>query len=462
VLDLAIRFPRRSRLAALVGAAFLFASGCGGGSDGGSAKGGSGAAAGQAGAGGSSGGSGGSGGSATGRGGAAGNGAAGTGGASATGGSAGRGGTTAGTGGAAGRGGTGGSSAGGSGGMGLPPPQAVLKSMPPGWNLGNSFDATPNETSWGNPTPNQTLIKAVHSAGFNTLRIPVSWTNHLGGSPSYTIDSAWMAKVTQTAQWAIDAGMYVFVNTHHDADGQWITFPAGASAAMTVAAEVKAVWTQIATAFKAFDSRLMLECFNEPHNVNGNDAATQTDLNLYLEACVNAIRGTGGANATRLIMIQPVGASPLQDGIQSMLNASIITDPNLLISIHTYYPTNFGLSTTAYAWGSSDDYTSMQSSLMQELRVWLPTQPIVIGEWGSEGAQPMSSRVAHALAYSQDVTTAGMVPVWWDNGGSGSGSYALFNRTSGAQTFSTIVSAIMTGVKNGQASPNNWATLANP
>ena len=234
--------------------------------------------------------------------------------------------------------------------------------MPPGWNLGNSFDATPNETSWGNPTPNQTLIKAVHAAGFNTLRIPVTWTNHIGAGPAYTIDAAWMAKVTQTAQWAVDEGMFVFVNTHHDADGQWITFPATASAAATVAAEVKAVWTQIATAFKSFDAHLMLECFNEPHNVNGNDAATQTDLNMYLEACVNAIRGTGGANATRLIMIQPVGASPLQDGIQSMMNASIIGDPNLLISIHTYHPTNFGLSETRYAWGSADDYTSMRNS----------------------------------------------------------------------------------------------------
>jgi endoglucanase len=367
---------------------------------------------------------------------------------------------TGGSGGSAGPG-SGGSSgaAGGAGGtMGRPPPQPVLQMMPPGWNLGNSFDATPNETSWGNPTPNQTLINAVHAAGFNTLRIPVTWTNHIGAAPAYTIDAAWMAKVTQTAQWAVDAGMYVFVNTHHDADGQWITFPATASAAATVAAEVKAVWTQIATAFRSFDSRLMLECFNEPHNVNGNDAATQTDLNMYLEACVTAIRGTGGANATRLIMIQPVGASPILDGIQSMMNASIIGDPNLLVSIHTYYPTNFGLSTTVYAWGSIDDYTSMRDSIALQLRAWMPTQPIVIGEWGSQGAQTLANRVAHAQAYSQDVTTAGMVPIWWDNGGSGRGSYGLFNRTTGAQTFPTIISAIMTGVNNGQASPNNWAT----
>ena len=79
-------------------------------------------------------------------------------------------------------------------------------------------------------------------------------------------------------------------------------------------------------------------------------------------------QGTGGANATRLIMIQPVGASPLLDGIQSMMNASIIGDPNLLISIHTYQPTNFGLSETRYAWGSADDYTSMHNWIAQEIR----------------------------------------------------------------------------------------------
>ncbi len=337
--------------------------------------------------------------------------------------------------------------------------------MSPGWNLGNSFDAAPNETSYGNPTPTQSFINAVHTAGFKTLRLPVTWTNHIGNGPSYTIDSAWMNKVKQTAQWAIDAGMYVFVNTHHEADGNggWISFPSGTSAAQNVATEVAAVWTQIATAFQSFDSRLMLECFNEPNEAGGgNTAQAQTDLNMYLEACYKAIRDTGGANATRVVMIQPVGASPIQSGIQSMQKVSFINDPNLIISLHTYYPTNFGLSTTPYPWGSASDYSSMQSSIAQQIRVWLPTQVVVIGEWGSMGAQATANRAAHALAYSQDTTTAGLIPLWWDNGGSGSGSFALFDRSSGAVTQSTIVSGIMTGVKNGLAAPNSWATLTNP
>jgi endoglucanase len=395
----------------------------------------------------------------------------GTGGTSASGGSVGSGGASASggtmatggvpeTGGMSGSGGS--SSTGGDGAAGQLTPDQAVELMSPGWNLGNSFDATPNETSWGNPTPSQTLIKAVHAAGFKLLRLAVGWTDHIGAGPSYTIDSAWMNKVKQTAQWAVDDGMYVFVNTHHDADGGgnggWVTFPSTTSAAQSVATEVTAVWTQIATAFKSFDSRLMLECFNEPNYRGTNNAQSQEVLNLYLEACYKAIRDTGGANATRIVMIQPIGASPIQAGIQAIQKVSFIDDPNLVISLHTYYPTNFGLSTTPYSWGSDSDYSSMRNSLEKEIRVWLPKQVVFIGEWGSMNAQPAANRAAHAQAYAQDTTAARVVPIWWDNGGSGSESFALFDRNSGSVTQSAIVNGLMTGVKNGLASPSNWAT----
>jgi endoglucanase len=335
--------------------------------------------------------------------------------------------------------------------------------MPPGWNLGNSFDADPEATSWGNPQPTQSLIQAVHAAGFNTMRIPVTWTDHIGAAPTYTIDPAWMAQVVQTAQWAVDAGLYAFVNTHHDADEQWVLFtdPGTTSTTLSAAnqaqvtAEVTAVWTQIATAFKGFDSHLMFECFNEPHgNVNpysGGDAAEQAILNSYLLACVNAIRGTGGNNATRDIMIQPIGASPVQAGVQALVVPN--NDPNVLISLHTYYPTGFSLNSSPTTWGTTAaDYTSMQQSITQ-IRSWLPTQAIVIGEWGSQSPDVLADRVAHAQAYTQDTTTAGMAPIWWDDGG----MFGIFNRNTGAMTYPTIVAAIVAGTKAGQATPNTYA-----
>jgi len=78
------------------------------------------------------------------------------------------------------------------------------------------------------------------------------------------------------------------------------------------------------------------------------------------------------------------------------------------------------------------------------------------------GAQVLANRVTHAHAYSRDTAAAGMCPVWWDNGGSGKGSYAIFDRTTGAQTEPTIVNAIVTGTQEGLANPGTYATSANP
>jgi endoglucanase len=335
-------------------------------------------------------------------------------------------------------------------------PKQIVKEMFLGWNLGNTFDGSPNETSWGNPETTQAMVQAVATAGFKTMRIPVTWTNHVGAAPNYTIDSAWMAKVVQVAQWAVDAGLYAIVNTHHDADGAWVKFPdPNVAATQTqVTAEVTAVWTQAATAFKNFSDYLIFECFNEPHgSVNsygGGDAIEQAELNAYLEACVNAIRGTGGNNALRDIMIQPIGASPVQAAVQSLLKVSIISDPNLIISLHTYYPVGFGLNGNPTTWGASaSDYTAMASSLDQILG-WLPTQAIVIGEWGSVSKDELTSREKHAKAYTQDVTKRGMCPVWWDNGGS---DFGLLNRKANPPTWTypTIVSNLVAGSTAGSA-----------
>ena len=77
-------------------------------------------------------------------------------------------------------------------------------------------------------------------------------------------------------------------------------------------------------AFKSFDDHLIFECFNEPHGAvnsfGGGDAAEAIHSECVPPmACVGAIRGTGGNNATRDIMIQPIGASPVQAGVVALV-----------------------------------------------------------------------------------------------------------------------------------------------
>ena len=51
---------------------------------------------------------------------------------------------------------------------------------------------------------------------------------------------------------------------------------------------------------------------------------------------MNAIRGTGGNNATRYVMVQGLGAAAVQVSIEAVVVPN--NDPNVLFSVHDYFP----------------------------------------------------------------------------------------------------------------------------
>ena len=72
-------------------------------------------------------------------------------------------------------------------------PADMVADMRIGWNLGNTLDATggsglSSETSWGNPKTTKEMIDAIVDAGFNVIRIPITWDGHFGKAPDYKID----------------------------------------------------------------------------------------------------------------------------------------------------------------------------------------------------------------------------------------------------------------------------------
>ena len=71
-------------------------------------------------------------------------------------------------------------------------PGKIIEEMGFGWNLGNTFDAYSNksgdeglasETSWGNPKTTEIMITKLVRKGFKSIRIPVSWHNHIIDQP---------------------------------------------------------------------------------------------------------------------------------------------------------------------------------------------------------------------------------------------------------------------------------------
>jgi endoglucanase len=315
-----------------------------------------------------------------------------------------------------------------------------IKDMFLGWNLGNTMDCGGAETAWGNPVTTQAMIDVVHQGGFKTMREPVTWDSHFGAAPTYTIDATWMARVAAIANYALNDSMYVIINTHHDG---WYDLAATGADSISVQAEVVAIWTQIATEFKDYSDYVIFEIFNEPNadasnQYGGGSAANRADLAAYQIAAVNAIRATGGNNATRKILLQGISASPIQ---ASMATIPIV-DSNILISIHTYDPVGFSMNCSPTTWGSASDSENIVSDLTNELS-WTKTGCDIVGEWGSSSCDELASRVTHAYCYAQQTRDHEMCPVWWDDGA----GFHILDRTSNPPSWAypTIAAALLAG-----------------
>jgi endoglucanase len=131
----------------------------------------------------------------------------------------------------------------------------LARQMSPGINLGNTMEALPTETSWGNPPTTQKVMDAYKAAGFKSVRIPVAWLAHADANDR--IDPAWMARVKQVVDQARAAGLIVMINTHWD--GGWLNHTSYDKQA-ALNARLTGLWIQIANAFKDYTTHRRIRC----------------------------------------------------------------------------------------------------------------------------------------------------------------------------------------------------------
>jgi endoglucanase len=253
--------------------------------------------------------------------------------------------------------------------------------MQPGWNLGNTLDAIPDETAWGNPITTQAMLRHVRSMGYKSIRIPVTWSNHHGAAPDYTIDAAWMARVKQIVDWSLAEDLYVLLNLHHDS-WQWInTYPSDSTAVMD---RYTKLWTQIATTFRDHSPRLTLESINEPQFTG----TTGDEQNYQVLAELNAafhriVRGSGGGNTTRLLVLPTLYTNADQSRLDA-LNTELTTldDRNIAATVHFYGYWPFSVN---IAGGLRYD-TTVEADLtgtFDRVKTSFVDRgiPVIIGEW---------------------------------------------------------------------------------
>lgn len=209
----------------------------------------------------------------------------------------------------------------------LPKATEIYPNMGLGYNIGNTMEVPGSPTGWGNSFPDAAYVKAIKDAGFNTVRIPCAWNSHASNG---TINAGWLDSVKTVVDLVINNGMYAILNSHWD-EG-WLedeVFSGGhidrnGNQATTDSSKVRALqegyWKQIADYFKTYDEHLIFASANEPgvNDHRGGSAADgytdngqlafnedrMTILKRLHEACLRAVRTSGGNNATRIVVVQ--------------------------------------------------------------------------------------------------------------------------------------------------------------
>ena len=355
----------------------------------------------------------------------------------------------------------------------------AVKNMAVGWNLGNTLESnsgdynnmwiecfssrtpTDYETAWGQVVTKPELIKMMKDAGFNAIRVPVTWYPHMEATFSSVkynsstqtltpwdfandpigtkIQESWMKRVHEVVDYVINQGMYCILNVHHDTGS--------ANTAWLVASETdyakqkdrfEAIWTQIAEEFKDYDEHLLFEGYNEMLDPYGSwnyasmatysqyDATIANSaynaINSYAQSFVDAVRATGGNNSQRNLIVTTYSASSgagtwsphLKEPLEYMKRPSDVVENHLIFEVHSYITIKDGLS----------DAKTTVSSMMNTLQSFLVSKgaPIIIGEWGTanniqDGVDDYNLRredkVAFARYFVEQAKAKGFATFYW-------------------------------------------------
>jgi len=330
--------------------------------------------------------------------------------------------------------------------------------MGAGWNLGNTLDSnsgdtghmwieawskrTPRdyETAWGQPQTTRELIHMFKEAGFNAIRVPVTWYPHMGTITLYEtekwdpstwvgteVDPAWMARVKEVVDYVIDEGMYCILNVHHDtgsADTAWLVADRFDSAKVRYGS----LWGQIAETFKDYGERLLFESYNEMLDsadswcfasfatADRYDAtlaqAAYAGINDYAELFVKTVRQSGGNNTERNLVVNTYGACS-GDGTWNRH----LTDPltglelpeapgHIAVEVHSYW--------------KSEQFSDSQKQEIDRLFSNLDTHvvkrlgvPAIIGEWGGGVGEDTDLNCRFAAYFTEKARAAGVATFWW-------------------------------------------------
>lgn len=279
-------------------------------------------------------------------------------------------------------------------------------------NMGNSFEAPKNDP-WGKPI-NPADFATIRAKGFDTVRIPVRWSDYLADAPGYEIDADFMSQVETAVNAALAADLNVILNMHHNED--IVDDPVAAMPAYLAA------WEQIADRFKDAPDDLWFETLNEPYGALKGDIMRRAQ-----REGVATIRKT---NPDRVIIL----GGEEWSGIRTLDTNIAPPDENIVYTFHYYDPFEFthqkafwlgdAMPKGTRGWGNAANRTELDAAVQTavDYRAKI-NRPVFMGEFGANSPIDNDQRVKWARAVRQEME-GGQIPwcLW-----SYSNTFALYD-----------------------------------
>lgn len=332
-----------------------------------------------------------------------------------------------------------------------------------GWNIGNTLEAIGGESAWGNPKINEEYVAGIKAAGFNAVRIPCSWDSYIIDKTNNTIDPKWLDRVNEVVGYVLDQDLYAILNIHWD--GGWLENNIEFASKPELVDKQKALWTQIATRLGHYNEKLLFAGLNEPNA--GNEWGSKNDNILamkalldYEQAFVDAVRGVGGNNSTRTLVVQaPHTSINMAYDYMDELPNDPSGDGYMMVEAHFYDPSEYTIMEEDGAWstyvkffwgkdfhqgGNRDCTWGEESSMLSQLQKMQNKFvnkgiPVIIGEYGAYPEEHISKNVTFSdseieivkasreywyQCFTKYARETGVLPFVWDTG-------ELINRNTG-------------------------------
>lgn len=318
----------------------------------------------------------------------------------------------------------------------------LSKLMGNGINLGNTMeaygrpelgidaDASEYETFWGQPVTTEEMIAGMKNSGFDSIRIPVAWTNMMDfENGNYTIADAYLDRVDELITYAVRNDMYVIINDHWDGSWWGMFGSATEETRETAFTMYTSMWTQLANRYSDYDKSLIFESGNEELGSRLNDIDICKDsgslsedecyemTNRINQTFVDIVRATGGNNADRFLLIAGYNTNIAKTCDDRFQMPKDTVPDKLLVSVHYYDPWNYCGTDSGTQWGTHGEYETQNDDLKKMTKFTEQGYGVIIGEYGvlakSDGTLK-DSVTAYTKNLLDNCDLYNFVPMLWD------------------------------------------------